>query len=234
MSTTILAQDLISACLQDLGRIAPGETPSVNASNAAFLLLNEILSSWSRDGRINYTEKVGTAALTASVDSYTIGVGGTFNTTAYPQNVKGARCSYNGFQQGCHVVPMAEFETLTNAQLGESASLISLIGVDNAAPLRNARVFPMPNAAATVEYSWWEPLTLISTLSSAVTFPVEGWEAALRSELTVALAPSYGLEATTTIAANMQRFRARIADTGTSNPPQPQAPQQAPPGPPQP
>ncbi len=226
MPTSITSQKLIEGALQDLGRIAPGETPTVTMSTAAFVILNEIVSSWSRDGQITYNEKVGTKALTAGTDAYTIGVGGSFNTTDYPQKVKSARCSFAGFQGGVAVVPMADFDRVCDNPTGATAALIKVLGVDNAAPLRNARVFPVPNVATVVEITWWEPLAQLASLAATVAFPVDGWEAALRAELVIALCPSYGLEATTTMAGNLARFKARITDTGTSLPPQQQGQQQ--------
>lgn len=228
MPTTITAQNLINGALQDLGRIAPGETPTVTMSTAALVILNEIVSSWSRDGQIAYTDKVVSAALTANLDAYTIGVGGTWASTTYPQKIKeGARCSFSGFQGAVTVIDMADFARACDNPVGGTAALIKIMGVDSAAPLRNVRVFPMPNVATVVEISFWEALTLIATLAANVTYPVEGWEAALRAELVVALCPSYGLDATTTMGANMARFKARITGTSASMPPQ------APQGPPQ-
>lgn len=222
------AQDIISGALQDLGRIAAGETPTTTVSTQGLMILNEIVSSWSRDGQITYVEKMSSTSLSIGLDAYTVGVGGTFNTTAYPQQVKGARCAYNGFQQGVTVLAMPDFERRISNMDGTTASLIEAMGVDNAAPLRNARVYPMPNAACQVELSWWEPLTVFSALSSTFSFPVEGWEAAMRAELVVAWCPAFGLEATQTMAGNMQRFKARITGTGFSGPGPQAAPPQAP------
>src|ERR1700692_38773 len=116
---SITSQNLINGALQDMGRIAPGETPTVAASNAAFIILNELLSSWSRDGDIAYVEKVNLGFLVANLDVYTIGVGGSLiNTAAYPQKVKGGRCSFLGFQSGFTVMPMADFERSIDNPIG--------------------------------------------------------------------------------------------------------------------
>jgi hypothetical protein len=208
----ILVQDLINQALLDMHSIAQGEAPNATESAVALAQLNRILSSLSLDGTFVYNQAVAQFALTGGVGGYTMGSGGAWNTATRPVKVKGAVVTYSGLRQGLRVLPMGVFEQaiayqdkpavieyLTNGQpvsptllAWATAAMPTILGEDSAAPLKNVRVHPVPAAGATIEASYWTPLTLFTALTDVVTFPVPGYELTLINELTAVLAPSYG------------------------------------------
>lgn len=187
---------IINPALQDIGALAQGETPSTTETAQALIALNQILSSWSLERRTVYTQKHGAFTITAGVNIYTMGSGGTWNTTARPVRITAA-FSYFGtapavFQQGCEVMPMAEYtRSIVNGQ-GVTAVLPTKLGVDSAAPLVNVHVWPNPSTTATIDVHYWEPLTAFAAESDTVNFPVPGFDMALRLELALMLGPSFG------------------------------------------
>lgn len=206
------AQELINLALRDLGELPGGETPNAEESADALSTLNQILGSWSLDRRAVYTRSVQTFALTQNVNAYTMGVGGSWNTAARPVKIIGALAIVSGFQQGLEVLPMEIFSAqIANGQ-GITAALPSKMGVDAAAPNLNVRVFPTPNVLGSIEVQSWQALAEFATLATEVTFPVPGYELALRTELAVTLAPSYGRPVSADLAGNLQRFLTRMAE----------------------
>ncbi len=233
MPTTV--QDLVNQALLDLGEIQPGETPNTAESNAIFPVLNRILSSWSLEGIKNYQQAITSFTLTANVEAYTMGNGGTWNTSTAgrPVKIKGARVLYQGLEQGVMVMPIGAFEQsldhnaktaaieyLANGQpvstvlaAWASGNMPTKLGEDSGAPFKNVRIWPVPTTSATIEVSYFVALTAFNALSDTVNFPVPGYEAALVAELAVAIAPSYGNPpAVQGIIANMNRYTQRIIE----------------------
>jgi hypothetical protein len=73
-------------------------------------------------------------------------------------------------------------------------------------------VHPIPQAAAAIELSYWLALTTFATLSTAITFPVPGYELALVEELAIVLAPSYGRPVSQELRDNAARSKGRIVE----------------------
>ena len=244
----ITVQDLVNQALLDMHSIAQGETPNSVESGVALNQLNRILSSLSLDGTFVYTQAVGTFALTANVGAYTMGAGGTWATTARPVRIKGAHVSFNGLKQGVAVLPMGAFaDSLQSAEKAgvveylatglpvspalatwAIAGMPTRLGEDSAAPLKNIRVYPIQNVGASIDVSYWIPLTAFAALTDNVAFPVPGYELMLINELTVVLAPDYGRSADLqTYMAIAARSKARIneVNAGIELPPPPPPPQ---------
>jgi len=245
----IQVQDLVNQALLDMHSIAQGEVPNPTESAVALAQLNRILSSLSLDGTFVYTQAVKQFSLAAGVGAYTMGVGATWVTTDRPVRIKGAVVSYQGLQQGLAVMPMGTFQQMISA--GEKPAVIEYLasglpvspvlaawatgalptrlGEDSAAPVKNVRVYPVQTVAASIEVSFWTPLTAFVALTDTVTFPAPGYELALINELTCVLAPSYErtdqMEKYMAIAA---RSKARISQINAEIelPPPPPAPPQ--------
>jgi hypothetical protein len=182
-------QRFINLTYRDIGVIYSGQTPSTDQSNDALDTINEILGNWSQEGLLVPTHAVTSFALTAATAGYTMGVGGTWVTSDLPIKVKGALSSLTGFQQGLEVVPMGEFEASIANAIGATATLPTRMGIDNAAPLRNVRLWPTPNSSsAVVEVSYWMPLTAFVALTDTVAFALPAFELALRNEAGLRLA----------------------------------------------
>ena len=68
--------DIISRALKDIGALAAGETPSPEASQDAFDILNDMLDQWSNEGMMVYYKTEIIFTTTNSQTQYTIGPGG--------------------------------------------------------------------------------------------------------------------------------------------------------------
>lgn len=69
--------DIVKGALRSIGALESGEQPDPDAANDAFLLLNDMLASWSNSRMMVYYTTGVTFTLTPGVKEYTIGPGGT-------------------------------------------------------------------------------------------------------------------------------------------------------------
>lgn len=186
-------QQFVTLTLRDLEVVLSGQTPSTDQSNDALGTLNEILGNWSNEGLLVPTHALTTFAVSSGVPNYTMGItgaGATWVTAALPIKIKGAIASVatGGFQRGVAILSMEAFEASVANPIGRTAALPEKLGVDNAAPLRNVRLYPTPNnSSALIEVSYWTAMAAVA-LSDTVAFALPGFEEALRNELALRLA----------------------------------------------
>lgn len=219
-------QEFINLTLRDMQALAQGETPSTEESADALATLNQIILSHSLEPWI-WTAQRLTFTLIPGLAIYTIGPAGSWVTLARPTRILGAM-SYSGeFQQGVSVIPMTDLLARIKNGSGITAALPELMGVDEAAPLVNARVWATPNSVASMEIAMLLPMTAGLVLGDSISFPVPGYDLALRCELAVTLAPGWGLEIPTGLAANYQRSSGRLSGQRPSTPTPPAQKQQA-------
>jgi hypothetical protein len=213
-------QQFLHGIFRDLVVVYPGQTESVDQSNEALLVLNEILGSWSHEGLLVPGHAVNTYSLAAGTSAYTLGVGATWSTAALPVKVKGAMSSLLTFQHGVQVMPMGDFEMSIANELGVTAGVVTKMGVDNAAPNRNIRVWPTPNnSSALIEVSYWMPLAAFATLGDTVAFALPAFELAIRNELALRLAHMHGIPVSQDMMSNAQSSKLALTRIDPSEPP---------------
>ena len=222
-------QRFITLALRDIGRVTtPGYLPSPDESNEGLDNANEILGSWSHEGLLVPTHAVTNFALTAGTAIYAMGLGATWNTAGLPIKVKGAQASVSGFEEGVTVMPMGRFEESIPLSAGITAALPSKMGIDNSAPVRNVRLWPMPNNSSTVvAVSYWLPLALLVNLTDPIAFAEPAFELALRNELSIRLARSFNIDVTPAMMSEAQSSKSALARVNPGEP-VPAAPPQQP------
>jgi hypothetical protein len=225
MSLTV--QQLINMAFFDLGEIQSGDAPNSDESNDALKKLNHILLTWSIEGLTCYNRRHYTMAASAGLQAVTIGPGGTWVTAARPVKVEGATSFYLTWRQAMEVVSMAEFALRSGAPKGHTQPLPELLGVDNAYPLLNGRVFPASSLGVQVELHTLEPLTAFAALGDTIDVP-PGYEPALAGALALALYPQYARQGgiDPALAANAQNAKAAIAQINAGIAGVPQVPAQ--------
>jgi hypothetical protein len=202
-------QQFINDVLTDIGEFAPGETPNSDESDFAFRVLNQIISSWSLEELTVYVVKHETFNITATVDRYTMGPSGVWATAARPVRVTGASTKSGNFKSGLDILSWRDFEQIDDP-IGTTSALPTKMGVDNAAPLLNVGIWPMPNLGSVVEVSSWQPLTQFAALGDTVAWPYPGYDLALRDELTFRLCTPFGRPMPEGLMAAMQLSKQRL------------------------
>lgn len=190
---SLTAGQLIASSLRLVGILASGESPSNNEQNDAFIVLNDLIDSWSNEQLLIPTKVREVFALVAGQQTYTMGTSGNFNTTR-PQKLENALIQ---LAQNSPVleIPMGlltknEYQAVILKTLQSTFPLY--VYNDQAFPLSNLNVWPVPNTNVNniVLYSW-KPLTDLASVTTALSLP-PGYERALRYALAIELAQEYG------------------------------------------
>lgn len=188
-------RDLVNGALKDLGVLAAGETASADVAEDARLLLNDLLGSWSTDNLTIYQRTPEEFPLVAGQSSYTIGTGGNFNT-ARPIEVESANYKSAGREYPITIFTPKEWSEISDKSRGSSLPQgIFLLGTY---PLDTILIYPVPDGTASLVLYTLKPLTTFATINTTFSLP-EGYPRALRTNLAVELAPSYGREPSSTL-----------------------------------
>jgi hypothetical protein len=188
MSTPL---DWIRGALLDLGVLAAGNPVSAGDSGDARLKLNQMLDSWRTENALVPAFTRTTKVLSANVNSYTIGIGGSINV-AQPTFIKAAGiiCVGTTLEDELLILSTEEWAQLIDKS---TASLPSkLYFQKSAGTLGTILLYLKPDAAHTL--ALYHPTLLSSVaanqLSTTYSLP-PGYEEAIQSNLAVKLAPGY-------------------------------------------
>jgi hypothetical protein len=184
------ASDLIKGSLRDIGAIAAGETPSASEIADGLESLNLLVSSWSNNGFLIYEEKREPFTLSVGVQRYTIGSGGDFDTSR-PMRLKAAsiKQSSNDTEIPVRILNIQEWQDI--ALKSTQSDLVQAIYYNDAYPLAEIDVYPVPSEANSLILYSEKPLTEFALSSTDVILP-QGYFRALRKNLAVEMCPEYG------------------------------------------
>lgn len=189
------ALDLINNSLRKLGVLANGETCTASEANDAFITFQVMLDSLSTESLIIFAILSETFSIQAAKQTYTFGTGGDFNSSR-PQKIENAGVIGYGTN------PLAELP-MKIINKDEWASIIvktvtssipQYLYNDNANPLSNINLWPVPSVGTSVVLYSWKPLSQYATLQSTIALP-PGYLRMLIYNLAIDLAPDYGVAA---------------------------------------
>lgn len=180
------AQDLINGSLRLIGVLTAGRSANTYEYAECLSALNQLLSAWSAERVPVYELKRETIPLTGAA-SYTIGPSGTLNATR-PVAIRAATVeTAAGASAPVKIASAEEFGTIQDP--AETGLFADLLCADGGFPLMTLRLWPRPATGTLVLHSI-KPLGSIAALDTAITLP-PGYEAALRYNLAVAVAPEF-------------------------------------------
>jgi len=202
---------LINSALRLIGVLASGEVPSAAESSDALLIAQQMMDSWQAERLNIFTINIAEFPLVPGQQTYTLGVGGNFNT-ARPAKIE--RMSIVSLLNPAQPLELP-LEMLTDA--GWQAIPVKLISStlptqvydDGSFPLRNLSFWPLPSIVDNVRIYGWQALNTFPDLTTNVTFP-PGYAKAIRYSLAVDLAPEFGVEVPAVVAAQAQLSIAKL------------------------
>ena len=199
------ARDLISASLRKIGVLAKGETMLSEDANDGLIALNGLLSSWSVDRLNIYALTQESFALTIGTASYTIGVGGVFNT------VRPIKVIESFIRDGQLDYPLTIQSQEFYDQIGykTTRTIPAVLFLDYAYPLATVKLYPVPDKAYTLFLTSQKALAAFATLDAIITLP-DGYERTLTYNLAVEMCPEYGISAPIEVAGNAVSSKAII------------------------
>lgn len=180
------AREIIRKALLKIGALVKTEDPSADEANDALMSLNALISSWSNDSLTLYARSWETFTLTSGIGTYTIGPGGNFNTTR-PLVVRDAYVRLGGTDYAVGIVTDEAYNSISFKAL---TGIPQFLNYDNAYPLANIRIYPVPSSAYPLFLLTEKAITQFATLDIEMSLP-DGWERALVYNLALELAPEY-------------------------------------------
>lgn len=193
------ARDLIRRSLLLIGAISTGETPSADELVDALATLNDMVDSWSTEGLTIFNKTRETFPIVGGTASYTIGTGGTFNTSR-PQRIEHA-----AIYDVTNAIPYESLlELITSDQWAQlptklvSSSLPTKLYNDDAYPLATLSLWPVPAVSKQIIITSWKPMANLSNANASVDLP-PGYTKALRYNLAIELCAEYGKSASSEV-----------------------------------
>lgn len=186
------ARDLLSSSLRLIGVLASGESAGASEATDGLSTLNDLIDSWSTEQLLIPNKVRETFSLSAGTQSYTMGSGGTFNTSR-PMKIEDALIQIPGASPATEIpIRILNKDEYTQIIQKTSQSTIpSCVFPDYAYPLATLYFWSVPDQVVTAVLNSWKPLSQLANLSTSLSLP-PGYLRALRFSLAIDLAPEYG------------------------------------------
>jgi hypothetical protein len=193
--------DVINASLRKLGILASGEVPTANEQSDALVAFQNMLDSFSTESLIISSILREVFAITAGTQTFTFGTGGNFNSVR-PQKIE------NAMVQAYGTNPIAELQMqiLNKDQYAAivvktvTSSIPIYLYNDDAYPLANINLWPVPSVNTNLVLYSWKPLASFAAINTAISLP-PGYLRMLIYNLAVELSSDYGMSASDQVVA---------------------------------
>lgn len=195
MPSPIAVTTLVNSSLRLIGALASGEDATPAELNDALLVLNDLYENWSTEKLSVWGAANQTFALVPGQATYTIGVGGNFNTTR-PVYINDSYTTFSGIDTPVRSISQEEYNLLSLKTMQQP--VVEELLYVNEYPLGRITVYPVPSAAATITLSIARTLASTITATDTLTGP-PGFLKAIRYCLAVEMAPEFGTEASATV-----------------------------------
>lgn len=187
MSTT--ARKIITKAMLKVGILVKNEVPDPDEANDALEDLNAMIDSWSNDSLAIYARTWETFTLTGGQLKYTIGTGGDLNTIRPSQIID----SYLRISTIDYPISIVDDGVYNSISFKSLTGIPEFLNFDNAYPLANIRLYPVPSSNYQLFLLTEKPITEFTTLDTVMVLPA-GWERALIYNLAMEIAPEYNQE----------------------------------------
>ena len=182
---------MIIRALQMIGEKPIGGTLSSGEQTSYLSVLNAMMDSWGLERLMVYQLLQESKALTAGVGSYTIGSGGTFNTTrpnkiVDPCFIRDA----DSFDSPLMIIDAEQYGSLPVKSTGNTYPEYLFYDSAFVGSLGTIYLYPLPDAGLTLYINSWKQLQSFATISDTVTLP-PGYQRAIESNLAIELAPGF-------------------------------------------
>lgn len=181
---------LIIAALQMIGEKEIGATLSTAEEMAYLAKLNMMMESWSIQRLLIYQILQENFALTTSTGTYTIGSGGTFNTTR-PIKITNAFVRSGSTDYQLQIIPVDSYNMIPQKTVDGSypTELYYDMGFSSAS-LATIYLYPEPSAGLTLYIDSWKQLQTFALISTTLVLP-PGYELAIVSNLAIFLSAGF-------------------------------------------
>ena len=197
------------------GAIAAGEILETNELNDALVSLNQMLSSWNTEGASLVGRSRLVISIAGGVNSYAL--------TQRPVQIVAASAAISNVDSPLEIVDAAGYEAIPVPEKGLTSIFVKKLYCDYSFPFCSVWLWPTPRLNGQLEMWLFAVMTQFASLADTISLP-EGYEAGLRWNLAVNLAPEYGRPIDQVVLANAQNFKASLVQLNASNQMRSQAP----------
>lgn len=190
------AYTLIKAALRAIGALASGETPSGDVGAESLEALQIMLRGWAAEGLLVHYITQDTLTMTGAA-SYTIGSGGDVDTVWPIEIVSAVRDEIATVR----VCTMDEYHRFA---VGNSGGDAVLLAYNPAYPL--GVLYPWPAGGGSIVMDCLKTLTEPTALTDTISFPPP-WDAAIKWNLAIDLAPEYEREPSAVVVGRAQQAK---------------------------
>jgi hypothetical protein len=167
-------QDVFKMAMSKIGAIAIDETPTTGEYALCLANANIMLASWSAHSLMLRGNTLESLALTASKASYTIGVGGDFNTSK-PTTIEGAYIrDSGGTDYPMDIVEQDIYDSYPDKAIGggrpETLYYDAGLSQQTSPTLGTLYLYPMPSSGYTIYLRSDKYLTAFVNLTDDITF----------------------------------------------------------------
>jgi hypothetical protein len=213
MASTV--SDLIHSSMRLIGAIAAGEILETAELNDAFVSFNQMLSSWNTEGASLVGRKQIVVNIAAPLNGYTL--------PERPVKIEAASAAISGVENGIEIVDAAGWEAIPIPEKQMQSIFIRKLYCNYLYPTTTVYIWPVPRLPGTLEVWIYATVPPFAALDSVIDLPF-GYEAGLRWNLAVNLAPEYGRPIDQVVLANAQNFKASLVQLNAGNQMKSQAP----------
>lgn len=181
------AGDLIRAALGKLLVLGTQDTLADADMQTGLDGLNAMLDSWWLQSLAVYTIEQQNFPLTANVGAYTIGPGGTWNTTRPPRIVN-AFARFQGVDYPVNPIDRLQYDPIPYKTTG---GIPMVLFYDREFPLGTVNLYPVPNLAMDLYIDSYQQVRSFANVADPINLP-PGYARAIIFNLAVELAADYG------------------------------------------
>lgn len=181
---TVTVSSMIFNSLINIGEKAIGG--SIDANEQAFYLdkMNAMLDSWSINRGMIYSILQENFALTAGTVSYTIGTGGTFNTTRPSKIVNAFVRDSSNYDSNLDIIPQQQYAAIRVKSTGNSFPTSLYYDAADVAGLATIYLYPAPVASLNLYINSYRALPSFTAISTALVLP-PGYQRAIESNFSI-------------------------------------------------
>lgn len=209
---------ILRRALRLIHAVDPGENLEAAEAQDGLEVLNAMLDSWRLDGLMAYDIERVVFSITASTQSYTLGPGGTWSTTALfgAGTTRPVKIHHLGLLDTSSdpdletpMEPMSNAEYQALRLKGTTSSWPTRYNYSPSVPLGTVFLWPSPTVNRSVAAYLWRSLTKWATVQTNLTLP-EGYEEAIVYNLCPRLAPEYGVSTSIEVLALARDMKALV------------------------
>lgn len=182
-------QTIVDRSLRLLGVTASGDSATTTEAADAIVALNAMLDSWRNERLMCYAMQDQSLTLSAATSSYTIGPSGTLNTTR-PVSIEAAYIVSSNISYPVRLVDEEEYAAI--AAKTSTSSWPNVAWYQPTMTTGTLYVYPVPTVTSTMHLITRIVVAAFSATTDPISLP-PGWEEAMTTNLSLAIAPEYGV-----------------------------------------